>query len=134
MAAGIVLTNNGEEWSCERLAGVQGAGTNNVFANAGSHIGWGTSITTPVKADTGLTAESSDPAARVATSVTVTGTGASAKYQATATLPSTTTQTIQEAGLFSASTAGVCFVHAAFTGIALSSGDSIAFTLTIDPS
>ena len=72
MAAGIVLTNNGEEWSCERLAGVQGAGTNNVFANAGSHIGWGTSITTPVKADTGLTAESADPAARVATSVTVT--------------------------------------------------------------
>jgi hypothetical protein len=105
-----------------------------VQANAGSHIGWGTSITTPVKGDTALTAESADPATRVATAVTVTGTGAAAKYQATATLPSTTTQTIQEAGLFSASTTGVCFVHAAFTGIALSSGDSIAFTLTIDPS
>ena len=67
-------------------------------------------------------------------SVTTTGTGSSCKYQATATLPSTSTQTIQEAGLFSASTSGVMFVHAAFTGIALSSGDSIAFTLTIDPS
>jgi hypothetical protein len=134
MAAGIVLTNSGEEWASERLAGVQGAGTNNVFANAGSHIGWGTSITTPVKADTALTAESSDPASRAATAVTTTGTGASNKYQATATLSSTTTQTIQEMGLFSASTAGVLFVHAAFTGIALSNGDSIAFTLTIDPS
>jgi hypothetical protein len=134
MAAGIVLTNSGEEWACERLAGVQGSGTNAVQANAGSHIGWGTSITTPVKGDTALTAESADPATRVATAVTVTGTGAAAKYQATATLPSTTTQTIQEAGLFSASTTGVCFVHAAFTGIALSSGDSIAFTLTLDPS
>jgi hypothetical protein len=133
MAAGIVLTNNGEEWGSERLAGVQGAGTNNVAGNAGSHIGWGTSITTPAKGDTTLTAESGDPATRVATSVTVVGTGSAAKYQATATLPSTTTQTIQEAGLFSANTAGILFVHAAFTGIALSSGDSIAFTLTIDP-
>jgi hypothetical protein len=134
MAAGIVLTNTGEEWASERLAGVQGGGTNNVAGNAGSHIGWGTSITTPVKADTTLTAESSDPASRVATSVTVVGTGSAAKYQATATLPSTTSQTIQEMGLFSASTAGILFVHAAFTGIALSNGDSIAFTLTIDPS
>lgn len=134
MAAGLVLTNNGEEWMAERAAGVQGGGANNVAANAGSHIGWGTSITTPAKADTALGTESSDPASRAATTVTVTGSGASAKYQATATLSSTTTQTIQEAGLFSASTAGVLFVHGAFTGIALSSGDSIAFTITIDVS
>jgi hypothetical protein len=134
MAAGIVLTNNGEEWACERLAGVQGSGSNNVAGNAGSHIGWGTSITTPVKGDTALGAESSDPASRVATALTVTGTGSSAKYQATATLPSTTSQTIQEMGLFSASTAGVLFVHCTFTGIALSSGDAISFTCTIDPS
>jgi len=129
-----VLTNNGEEWACERLAGVQGSGTNNVAANAGSHIGWGTGAGTAAKGDTTLFTESSDPAARVATAVTVTGTGSSAKYQATATLPSTTSQTITNAGLFSASSAGVLFVKGDFTGIPLVSGDSIAFTITIDPS
>lgn len=133
MANGTVLTNNGEEWTAERMAGVQGAGTNNVAANAGSHIGWGTGTTTPQKTDTALATESADPAARVATSVTVTGTGSSAKYQATATLPSTSTQTITEMGLFSASAAGVMFVRTVFTGVALVSGDSIAFTVTIDP-
>jgi len=128
-----VLTNNGEEWASERLAGVQGAGTNNVFGNNGSHIGWGTGAGTAAKGDTTLFTESSDPAARVATSVTVTGTGSSAKYQATATLPSTTSQTITNAGLWSASSGGVLFVKGDFTGIPLVNGDSIAFTITLDP-
>src|SRR5689334_20009490 len=112
MANGVVLTNNGEEWACERMAGVQGGGSNNVASNAGSHIGWGTGTTTPAKADTALGTESSDPASRVATSVTVSGSGSSAKYSASATLPSTSTQAITECGLFSASTSGVLFVHA----------------------
>jgi len=129
-----VLTNNGEEWAAERLAGVQGSGTNNVVANAGSHIGWGTGAGTAAKGDTTLFTESSDPASRVATSVTVTGSGSTAKYQATATLSSTTSQTITNAGLFSASTVGVLFVKGDFTGIPLVNGDSIAFTITIDPS
>lgn len=134
MANGVVLTNNGEEWASERLAGVQGAGTNNVFGNAGSHIGWGTGTTTPAKGDTALQTESADPAARVATTVTVSGAGAAAKYSSSATLPSTTTQAITEAGLFSASSAGIMFVHTVFTVVNVVLGDSIAFTVTIDPS
>lgn len=133
MANGIVLTNNGEEWVSERMAGVQGAGTNNVFANNGTHIGWGTGTTTPAKADTALQTESGDPATRAATTVTTVSTGSANKYQATATLSSTTTQAITEAGLFSASTAGICFVHSVFSVVNLVSGDSIAFTLQIDP-
>jgi hypothetical protein len=129
-----VLTNNGQEWAAERLAGVQGGGTNNVYANAGSHIGWGTGAGTSAVTDTTLFTESTDPASRVATTVTVTGTGSSAKYQATATLTSTTTQTITNAGLFTASTSGILLVKGDFTGIALTNGDSIAFTITIDPS
>lgn len=129
-----VLTNNGEEWAAERLAGTQGSGTNNVSANAGTHIGWGTGAGTAAKADTTLFTESTDPASRASTTVTVTGSGTTAKYQATATLTSSTTQTITNAGLFSASTGGVLFVKGDFTGIALASGDSIAFTITIDPS
>jgi hypothetical protein len=131
----IILVNNGEEWAAERLAGVQGAGTNNVFGNAGSHCGWGTGAGTAAKADTTLFTESGDPATRpAATTITVTGTGASAKYQHIATIPSTTTQTITNAGILSANTAGVLFTHADFAGIPLVNGDSIQFTWTIDPS
>lgn len=125
-----VLTNNGEEWAAERLAGVQGAGTNNVAANAGTHIGMGTTATTAVKGDTALGTEVET---RGATTVTVTGTGSSAKYQATATVTATTTRAIVEAGLFSASTTGIMFVHGDFSVINLANGDSIAFTITLDP-
>lgn len=136
MAVGIVLTNNGEEWAAERLAGVQGAGTNNVFANAGSHADWGIGTTTPVKADTGIQTASTNGEARVANTVTVVGTGASAKYQATsaAMVCGAAAQAITEYGLFSASTSGICFVHAVFLALNLLTGDSIVFTLQIDPS
>lgn len=131
MANGVVLTNNGEEWACERLAGVQGAGTNNVAANAGSHVGVGTGTTTPAKGDTALQTETET---RASTTVTVTGTGSSAKYQATATVSMTGTHAITEVGLLSASSSGVLFVHAVHDAINVVSGDSIAYTITIDPS
>lgn len=131
MATGIVLTNNGEEWAAERLAGVQGAGTNNVVANAGSHIGAGTGTTTPVKGDTALQTE---VGSRVATTVTVTGNSSGAKYQATGTWTFDATRAITEVGLLSASTSGVLFVHAVFAAINGIVSDTIAFTVTIDPS
>lgn len=127
-----VLTNNGEEWAAERLAGTQGSGANNVAANAGTHIGSGTGTATAAKGDTALGTE---VGTRAATTVTVAGgTGASAKYQATATWAFDATRAITEMGLFSASSAGVLFVRADFAAINGGSGDSIAYTLTIDPS
>jgi len=130
MANGTVLTNNGEEWVSERMAGVQGAGTNNVFANAGSHIAAGTGTTTPAKADTTLVTETD---ARVATTVTTVGTGAANKYQATATWVTSTTRTITEVGLFSASSAGTMFIRCVHDPIGVVLGDSIAYTITVDP-
>lgn len=126
-----VLTNNGEEWASERLAGVQGGGANAVSANAGTHIGMGTSATAPAKGDTTLGTEVET---RGATSVTVVGSGAAAKYQAVATVAATAGRAIVECGLFSALAAGVMFTHSTFTVINLSNGDSIQFTITIDPS
>ena len=42
-----------------------------------------------------------------------------------------TGETITNAGLFDASTSGNLFVKGDFTGIALNSGDSIAFTFKV---
>lgn len=132
MANGTVLTNNGEEWVAERVAGTQGTGANNVAANAGTHVGIGTGTTTPAKGDTALVTEVET---RAATTVTVAnGTGASARYQATATVAITATRAVTEVGLFSASSSGVLFVRCVHDALNVVNGDSIAYTITIDPS
>jgi hypothetical protein len=121
-----VLTNNGEDWAAQRLAG-----TGSLSSNNGSHGAMGTGATAPAKGDTALVTEVES---RGATSVSVTGSGATAKYQAVWTNTATATRAIQEAGLFSASAAGTMFTRHTFSTINLASGDSIQFTLTIDPS
>jgi hypothetical protein len=127
-----VLTNDGEEWVAERIAGTQGAGTNNVATNAGTHIGIGTDATAAAKGDTALGTEVET---RATTTVTVTGTGSSAKYQATgAAITATGARAVTEAGLFSASTTGVMFISADFSVINLATNDTLAVTFTLDPS
>lgn len=121
----IVLTNVGEDWAAQRLAG-----TGALSGNAGTHIGMGTGTGGAVKGDTALGTEVET---RAATTVSVTGSGASAKYQAVATVAMTATRAITEAGLFSASSAGSMFVRSDFAAINGVSGDSIQFTITIDP-
>lgn len=120
-----VLTNNGEDWAAQRLAG-----TGALSGNAGTHIGIGTDGTAAAKGDTALGVEVET---RGATTVSVTGSGSTAKYQAVATISITATRALQECGLFSASTAGTMFTSSNFTTINLVNGDSIQITITIDP-
>lgn len=119
-----VLTNAGEQWAAERLAGTN--------ALDGHFIGWGTGAGTAAKTDTTLATEASE--ARVAAAVSVQGTGASAAYQVQGTLTAAGAKTITNAGNLSALTGGTLIVHGDFTGIALAANDSIQFTITIDPS
>lgn len=122
----IVLTNVGEDWAAQRLAG-----TGALSGNAGTHIGNGTGTGGAVKGDTALGTEVET---RAATTVSVTGSGSTAKYQAVATIAITATRAITEVGLFSASSSGSMFVRSDFAAINVVSGDSIQFTITIDPS
>jgi len=132
MANGTVLTNVGEEWVAERISGQQGTGAAANQANTGTHVGIGTGTTTPAKADTALVTEVETRAATTVT--TAGGTLASAKYQATATVAITGTRAVTEVGLFSAATTGSCFVRCVHDVLNVISGDSIAYTITIDPS
>ena len=138
MAVTIVLTNSGEEWVAERIAGVQGAGTNNVAANAGSHIGIGTGSHTAAKSDTALTTEVETRS--VCSAATVTGTGSSAKYSVTGpAITAASVRILMEAGLFSALTTGIMFISTTFNNttttdsVTLQVGDTIALTFTLDP-
>lgn len=127
-----VLSNLGEEWVVDRLVGTSGTYSTDV----GAHVGWGTGAGTAVKADTTLFTESNDPvsSARTVGTISKTGTGATAKWQNVATVPSTTSQTITNAGTFKAGGAVAMFLKGDFTGIPLANGDSIQFTFTLDPS
>lgn len=120
-----VLTNVGEDWAAQSLIR---SGALDIPA---THGGFGTDGTAAAKADTFLTTEVET---RGAVTASVTGSGATAKAQYIWTNTATTTRAIQEAGLFSASSAGSMFTSHNFTTINLASGDSIQFTLTIDPS
>lgn len=121
-----VLTNVGEDWAAQRLAG-----TGALSGNNGTHIGSGTDATAAAKGDTALGVEVES---RGATTVDVTGSGSTAQYRAIATVNYTATRSIVEAGLFSASSAGSMFVSSDFAAINVNNGDSIQFTITIDPS
>lgn len=103
---------------------------NNTQLTSPVHIGWGTGTTTAVATQTALVTPSAE--ARVSgTKSIVTTTVANDTYRVTGTLTSASTQTIAEAALFNASTAGSMYVRGDFTGIALLNGDSIAFTINI---
>jgi hypothetical protein len=126
MANGIVLTNVGEDWAAQRLAG-----SGSLSSNAGTHIGASTGTTTPAKSDTALA--TAEVETRGTTTISVTGSGSTAKYQAVGIVNATGTRAITEVGLFSASTSGSMFVRCVHDAINVVNGDSIQYTITIDP-
>jgi len=119
-----VFTNVGEQWACECMAQTN--------ALSGQYVGWGTGAGTAAKTDTTLFTEASET--RATGTVTVTGSGSTAKYQCVGTLTADGAKTITNAGNFTAVTVGTLIVHGDFTGIALALNDSIQFTITLDPS
>lgn len=121
-----VLTNVGEQWVAERMAG---SGTYSTAT--GQYIGWGTGAGTAVKGSTTLFTEATE--ARATGTVSVTGSTSTAKWQVVGTITADGTKTITNAGVFSASSSGGLFIHYDFTGVALNAGDSIQFTFTADP-
>ena len=105
---------------------ISGGGTSPLY------VAWGTGAGTTAAADTTLFTESASPASRTTgTASQVTTTTTNDTYQVVGTLTSGTSQTITNAGVFDAATTGNLFVKGDFTGLALSSGDSIQFTFKV---
>ena len=103
-------------------------GTSAVHLDAATaKIGWGTGAGTAAKADTTLFVESAE--ARVVPTVTQ---PLADKNQWVGTITSASAQTITNAGLFDAATAGILTVKGDFTGIALAIGDKIEFTISLE--
>ena len=113
-----LLVNTGKAIVTNYLAG--GAATQPKY------IGWGTGAGTTAATDTTLFTETGSRVAGTTTQQTTSTTNDT--YQVIGTLTATGSVTITNAGLFDASTSGNLFVKGDFSGIALTSGDSIQFT------
>lgn len=109
---------------------IKGSGTEPV------NIGWGTGAGTTARTDTTLfteklvdlsTSAGTDHTAGTSSRVTTTTTNDT--YQVTGTRTATGAGTVTNAGLFDAASGGNLFLKGDFTGIGLSSGDSIQFTI-----
>lgn len=123
MATVTVLTNAGEEWSAGRLAGTA--------LTEAKYVAWGSGEGTAAKGNVILFNEESE--SRVTGTVTVEGTGASAKCKVVATLTADSAKTISEVGVFTASTNGTLVIHETFDEQELAEGDTLTFSLTINP-
>ena len=93
------------------------------------YVGWGTGAGTTAITDTTLFTEVASRATGTATQVTTTTTNDT--FQVVGTQTAGTGETITNAGLFDASTSGNLFAKGDFSGIALSTGDSIQFTFKV---
>jgi hypothetical protein len=118
-----LLVNSGKAIVTNRI---NGGGTTPLY------VAWGTGAGTTSASDTTLFSESSSPATRATgTATQQTTSTTNDTFQVVGTLTSGTSQTITNAGTFDAVSSGNLFVKGDFTGIALNSGDSIAFTVKV---
>lgn len=125
-----VITNVGFAIPPARL---MGTGTEPKF------VGWGTGAGTAAAGDTTLSSEKAlDLSATSGTrntgsSSATTTTQTNDTYTVTNTCTATGSGTVTNAGLFDNATigSGTLYLHGDFTGIALASGDSIAFTFKV---
>lgn len=91
------------------------------------YVGWGTGTNAAAKGDTTLQTESAE------TRVSATKSQPAAdKNRCVATITSSGSQTITEAGLFTAISSGNLIIRAVFSGIAVVSEDSIEFTIDLE--
>lgn len=123
-----VVVNGGLDIVTNRI---KGSGTEPL------NIGWGTGAGTAAVADTALftdalvslSAGSTDRTAGTSTRQTTNTTNDT--YRVVGTRTATGAGTVTNAGLFDAASGGNLFMKGDFTGIGLSSGDAIQFTINV---
>jgi len=98
-----------------------------------TYLAVGTSTTAPAVTDTTLTAEITDTGlARVAGTVSrVTTTVTNDTYRVTTTWTASGSKTIEEVGVFNASSAGTMLSHALTTSKAVTNGETLTGTYTL---
>jgi hypothetical protein len=124
LGAATVIVNGGQAIVTNLVSGIGGT--------VPKFVAWGTGAGTAAAADTTLFTESTDESRTSGTVSRVTTTVTNDTYQVVGTITvATANKTITNVGLFDASTAGNLYFKSDFTGLALSIGDSITFTIKV---
>ena len=113
-----LLVNAGKDIVTDRISG---SGTEPKY------VAWGTGAGTAGLTDTTLFTENGSRTSGTASRQTTTTTNET--YQVIGTNTASGVLTITNAGLFDAASSGNLFIKGDFTGVVLSSGDSIQFTI-----
>lgn len=120
-----VVTNKGKAILADRVRTTPGT-----YTNSPKYCAMGVGATgaarTAVAADTALSTEVESRTSGTESVVTTSQTGDT--YQSVGIITATTTRSVDEAGLFDASSTGNMFTSATFPVISLANGDSISFT------
>jgi len=120
-----VFTNVGKGITTGRIKGVgSGAG-----ATEPSYVAWGTGAGTAAVTDTTLFSETGTRTLGTSTQQTTSTTNDT--YQVVGTISAGGALTITNAGLFDALTSGNLYMKGDFTGVALTTGESIQFTMKV---
>lgn len=133
MADAAFVINNGKAITAARHVGSTPSQTEPKW------IQWGTGTSTALVSDTGLQSTATTTEARtVGTIAAVAGAQGNSKVQVTGTVTAAGARTIAEVALFDAlgsgspPTGGNCWFHASHGSTVLASGESIAYTCTVD--
>lgn len=120
-----VFTNVGKEITTGRIKGV-GSGAGSAEPK---YVAWGTGAGTAAATDTTLFSETGTRTSGTSTQETTSTTNDT--YQVVGTITAGGSLTITNAGLFDASTSGNLYMKGDFTGVALTVGESIQFTMKV---
>jgi hypothetical protein len=125
MAVGAKWTDNGQAFAIDQLD------KNTAVAAASfSYFGaWGSGNTTPAVTDNALVSE--NPEARTSIPAGSMSQPAADTVRWTYTIVATGSRTVQETGIFTASSAGNCHARIVHGSLSLESGDSVAYTVNL---
>lgn len=123
MATGSKWVNNGQAFAVDQLDKNTASGTPTYFG------AWGSGSTTPTVGDTALGSENAESRTSIV--------AGSMSQPATDTvqwiyaITATGSRTVQETGIFSASSAGTMYIRIVHGSLSLESGDIVTYTVTL---
>lgn len=123
MAVGVIWTNVGQGFAVDQLD------DNTATATPTYYGAWGSGSTTPAVGDTALVTENAE--ARTQILAASQSQPASDTFRWVYIIIATGTRTVQETGVFSASTAGDMYARIVHGSLALESGDQVTYTVNL---
>ncbi len=123
MAVGAKFTDVGQAWAIDQLD------DNTATASPTYYIGWGSGSTTPAVGDTALVSENAEARTQIVAGSQTQPSADTLRW--TGAITATGTRTVQEVGVFSASTTGNMYIRIVHGSLALESGDSVTYQINL---